>query len=136
MAEAYEIEKSKAYNQQTYNEARQTVIEKKNLNSRNSSTSHVVQAEIHHAFHSQVASPKSNLTNRYAYADVVKHTTQQNASTTRNMSTQTEECDSSEFLGRTFFDKSKYCLIELFQSSIMKENSKTQKLIIDNVFQH
>ena len=54
-----------------------------------------MQAEIHHAFHSQVASPKINLTNRYTYADVVKHTTQQNASTTRNMSTQTEEYDSS-----------------------------------------
>ena len=90
MVEAYEIEKHRAYDQETYNEARQTVIEKKNLNTKSSSTSHIVQAEIHHAFHSQVASPKSNLTNRYAYADVAKHTTQQNPSSTRNMSTQTE----------------------------------------------
>ena len=74
MAEAYEIEKHRAYNQETYNEAWQTVIEKKNLNTKSSSTSHVVQGKIHHAFHSQVSSPKSNLTNRYAYADGAKHT--------------------------------------------------------------
>ena len=102
MAEAYKIEKHKAYNQQTYNEARQTIIDKKNLNSKSSSTLHIVQAEIHTAFHSQVTCPESNLTNRYGYADV-KHITQQNTSTTRNMLTQTEECDLSEFLSRTFF---------------------------------
>ena len=69
-------------------------MEKNNLSTRSSSTSHIVQAELHHAFNSQVASPKSNLTNRYAYADVIKRTTQQNPSSTRTMWTQTEEYDS------------------------------------------
>ena len=32
-------------------------------------------------------------------------------------------------------DKLKYCLVELFQSSVMKENSKVQNEIIDNVLQ-
>ena len=52
------------------------------------------------------------------------------------MSTQTDECDSFEHLDKTFFDKLKICLVELFQSSIMKENSNARHLIIDNVLQH
>ena len=51
------------------------------------------------------------------------------------MSTQTDNSDSFEFLGRNFFDKLKYCFVELFRSSVMKENSKVQNQIIDNVLQ-
>ena len=50
------------------------------------------------------------------------------------MSTQTDDSDSFEFFGRNFFDKLK-CLVKLFRSSVMKENSKVQNQIIDNVLQ-
>ena len=120
IAEAYEIEKHKAYNQQTRNEARQFLMDQKSQNSRNNSTTHVIQADVHHALHSQVTKPRT------AYSDIVKRTStlQQNPNITRNMSTQTDDSDSFEYLGRIFFDKLKYCLVELFRSSVMKENSK------------
>ena len=135
IAQAYEIEKSKVYHQQTHNEARQSVIDEMRQNSRNSSTTHQVQAEVHHAFYSQVSKQRSAPATQFAYSDVVKRSTQQNLNKTRNISTQTDECDSFEFLGRSFFDKLKYCLVELFRSSVMKENSKEQNHIIDNVLQ-
>ena len=104
-------------------------MDQKSQNSRNNSTTHVIQADIHHALHSQVTKPGT------AYSDIVKRTTtsQQNPNITRNISTQTD--DSDEFLGRNFFDKLKYCLVELFRSSVMKENSIVQNQIIDNVLQ-
>ena len=106
-------------------------MDQKSRNSRNNSTTRVIQADVHHALHSQVTKPRT------AYSDIVKRTTtsQQNPNITRNMSTQTDDSDSFEFLGRNVFDKLKYCLVELFQSSVMKENSKVQNQIIDNVLQ-
>ena len=69
IAEAYEIEKHTAYNQQTHNEARQFLMDQKSRNSRNYSTTHVIQADVHHALHSQVPKPRT------AYSDIVKRTT-------------------------------------------------------------
>ena len=113
---------------------------KENQNPTNGLKSHVVQVEIH-ALGTQlgpVVNPRSDLGSHITYSDIVRQSVKPNTNvkSTKNMSTQTDECDSFEHLGKTFFDKLKICLVELFQSSIMKENSNARHLIIDNVLQH
>ena len=100
---------------------------RENQNPRNGLTSHVVQAEIH-AVGIQlgpVVYPRNDLGSHITYSDSVRQSVKPNTNVkaTKNMSTQTDECESFAHLGKTFFDKLKICLVELFQSSIMKENS-------------
>ena len=70
----------------------------------------IVQAEIHHAFQSQVARPKKKPYEQICRCQTVHNRMQVQLEI--YMSTQTEEYDSSKFLGRPYFDKHKYYLIE------------------------
>ena len=103
-------------------------------------TTQGIKADIH-ALGTQlgpVVNPRSDLGSQITYSDIVRQSVKPNINVkvTKNMSMQTDECDSFEHLGKTFFDKLKICLVELFQSSIMKEKSNARCLSIDNVLQH
>lgn len=145
---AYQIEQVKATRNETYNQAREGVLSQRaqqNMeHNRNSNiTSHVVHADVHNELDSSPIIGRSNFTYR-KYSDTVRNLSNRMPPTKiyKSSSTQTEtNTDKSntlpnEAFSKTFFTQLKLCLIELFQSNILKESTQAQNILIESAIKN
>jgi hypothetical protein len=155
MKMAYEIEKVRADTNETYMNARQIVIDKNkenyNVNTVNNIQTHTVEAEIHQA-------AENGSSTRQTYSDILQYRrpnqTETRPSTSLNQKsnkenktfisceTQTEPIHQREYdinmnhYENNFLNKFKNCLLELFQSNILRENTQTQALLVESAIRH
>lgn len=133
---ACQIESVRALQNETYLQARKQVLTQQSSSS--NLNSHEIQAEFHHSINSQTVN--NTVRNNNKYSDIVKAITHRTIKSSNSCATQTDDCiteaSTMKNLPENFFDKLRKCLIELFQSSVLKENKRSQSLIVESAIRN
>jgi hypothetical protein len=148
---AYEIEKVRADTNETYMNARQIVMDQNkdySINNRmNNFQTHTVEAEVHQTDFDSSRQSYSEIVQSRRPGQMIStvnlnHLSNQKKKTYVNSETQTEPIYQIEYdesmnnKENNFLNKLKNCLLELFQSCIMRESKTSQALLVESAIRH